>query len=171
VSFFKIVHSSSLPILLFFIYKKHAKDNDEEHYSISLLLSDHFHHCISSSPSSLKAELEVIRQKVSLQETAKTWATIERGIIRLNKCCSDGGCQIIMEIVGGIRLLSKQLNSLPTRSAVGSLVLPLNSRLFYQPGRAPCLSHFSHSSCPLYLGFVPEQIQRSPGKRRYAPSH
>ncbi|OJA14492.1 hypothetical protein AZE42_04438 [Rhizopogon vesiculosus] len=62
------------------------------------------------SPSSLRAELEVVRGKVSLEETEESWDKIEQGFVQLTECCNNGGCEFAAEMVAGIRSLSRQLN-------------------------------------------------------------
>jgi len=54
--------------------------------------------------------LEVVRRKVSLQETEDTWDAIEQGIVQLTECCNNGGCEFAPEMVAAIRSLSGSLN-------------------------------------------------------------
>ncbi|KAI5983973.1 clasp N terminal-domain-containing protein [Pisolithus albus] len=64
-----------------------------------------------SSPAALKAELEVIRRKVTLTETEDSWDTITDGLSALITVCHNGGCDHASEMVSGIRSLSRPLNS------------------------------------------------------------
>ncbi|OAX33020.1 hypothetical protein K503DRAFT_560431 [Rhizopogon vinicolor AM-OR11-026] len=64
-----------------------------------------------SSSSALKAQLEVVRRKVSLQETGASWNTIEEGILDLTKISNHGACKFTTEVVAGIHSLSKPLNN------------------------------------------------------------
>jgi hypothetical protein len=77
--------------------------------------------------------------------------------------CNDGGCQFVMGMVAGVRLLSKQLNITinSERSRLSGSAIEFATIL--SAGLSPYLNHFSHSSCLLYLDFVLEQIQCSPG--------
>ncbi|KAG2355681.1 clasp N terminal-domain-containing protein [Suillus spraguei] len=62
------------------------------------------------SPATLNAELEVVRGKVSLEETEESWDKIEQGIVQLTQCCNSGGCDFATEMVAGIRSLSRPIN-------------------------------------------------------------
>lgn len=63
-----------------------------------------------SSPAILNAELEVVRGKVSLEETEESWDKIEQGIVQLTQCCNNGGCDFATEMVAGVRSLSRPIN-------------------------------------------------------------
>ncbi|KAG6372351.1 clasp N terminal-domain-containing protein [Boletus reticuloceps] len=63
------------------------------------------------SPQALRAEIETIRKKVSLDETEDTWDTITQGILHLAHLCNNGGCDFPSEMVAAIRSVSRPLNS------------------------------------------------------------
>ncbi|KAI6121656.1 clasp N terminal-domain-containing protein [Pisolithus sp. B1] len=64
-----------------------------------------------SSPAALRAELEVIRRKVTLTETEDSWDVITDGLSSLITICHNGGCDHASDMVSGIRSLSRPLNS------------------------------------------------------------
>ncbi|OJA17751.1 hypothetical protein AZE42_13598 [Rhizopogon vesiculosus] len=81
--------------------------------------------------SSLKAVLQVVRQKVIIQETNDSWGTIEQGILQLTECCKNGGCQLATEMIAGVRSLSRPLISAinSKRSRVSGSAIDLISTL------------------------------------------
>ena len=95
------------------------------------------------SLSSLKAELESARRKLSLRQT---WYTMEQGITRLTGCYNNGGCKLAKEMLAGIHSLSKSLNHTIIGSKY-SLECPINGSgpLVYTPGFT--LHPFSSWAC------------------------
>ncbi|KAG8213851.1 clasp N terminal-domain-containing protein [Butyriboletus roseoflavus] len=63
------------------------------------------------SPETLRAEIDTVRKKVTLDETEDTWDTITQGILHLTRLCNNGGCDFPSEMIAGIRLMSRPLNN------------------------------------------------------------
>ncbi|KIJ61361.1 hypothetical protein HYDPIDRAFT_31445 [Hydnomerulius pinastri MD-312] len=106
------------------------------------------------SATTLKAEIDVIRKKVSLDETEDSWDAIAQGVSGLTDLCNNGGCEFPSDLVTSIRSLSRPLvnamNSERSRlsgpaielvtalaTGLGSLFEPLAS-LFVPPLLALC---------------------------------
>ncbi|KAF8554713.1 hypothetical protein OG21DRAFT_1496817 [Imleria badia] len=64
-----------------------------------------------NSPETLRAEIETVRKKVSLDETEDTWDTIAQGVLHITRLSTNGGCEFPSDMVAGIRSVSRPLNS------------------------------------------------------------
>jgi hypothetical protein len=106
----------------------------------------------SYSVSSLKDELEVVRSKVSIQETGASWHIIEQSIVQLTECCKSGGCKLTTDMVTGIHSLSKSIitamnseRTMLSRSSI-ELITPLSAGLGLK--FEPFISIFMPALCP-----------------------
>jgi len=100
----------------------------------------------------LKTELEVIRKKVSLQDTGTSWKKIEEGIVQLTECCRSGGCVFTTEMVAGVRSLSRPLNNVinSERSRLSSASIELITAM--SAGLGPAFEPLASIFMPPLLG-------------------
>ncbi|KAH7913878.1 clasp N terminal-domain-containing protein [Hygrophoropsis aurantiaca] len=61
------------------------------------------------SPSSVVAEINSVRPKVSQDETEESWDSIAKGVVHLTLLCSQGACEFAPEVVDNIKPLGRPI--------------------------------------------------------------